>query len=265
MSKITKLMGILNVTPDSFYERSRAYSSLSAIKRGILLATEGADIIDIGGSSSRPGSIPLPENEELRRVIPVISALRHELKTPLSIDTHNPRVAEQALKVGCQYINDISGFEDPDMRALAVSFAKPIIVMHMQGSTKTMQQNPVYKEGVVNHLLAWFEKRVELLLKEGVTKNHIILDPGIGFGKSLQHNLEIIRNLSKIKALGFPVLLGLSRKSFMGKILNKEAEELLSATLTLNTLAIQQKVDIIRVHDVKEHRDLIDICHAIHA
>lgn len=260
---MTKLMGILNVTPDSFFERSRAYSHLSAIKRGILLATEGADIIDIGGMSSRPGAEEIPENEELRRTIPVISALKQEIKVPLSIDTYRPRIAKEAVAAGCSIINDITGFADAEMRRIAASSSCTLVVMHMQGTPRSMQHNPTYREGVVPHLMQFFEKRLALLLKEGIAEKRIVIDPGIGFGKSLQHNLDILKNLSQFKALGFPILIGLSRKSLISKILNKPTEELLPATLALNALAMAQKVDILRVHDVKEHRDLIDICHSV--
>jgi dihydropteroate synthase len=259
MPKKTKLMAILNVTPDSFYEKSRTYNSLSALKKGLTMEAEGADILDIGGFSSRPGSLPVDEEEELLRVIPPIQALIQEVKIPLSIDTTNPKVAAKALKEGCSYINDINGFINPEMRQVAKDTTGPLIVMHMQGSPLTMQNNPSYPEGIIKHLKQWFESRVNLMMKEGISKNRIILDPGIGFGKTVEHNFQILKSLQEIKNLGFPVLIGLSRKSFMGKILGKTSEELLYASLALDSLAILAKVDIIRVHDVKEHRDVIDI------
>lgn len=252
-------MGILNITPDSFYEKSRAYSTLSAIKRGILLEAEGADIIDIGGVSTRPGALAVDENDELERVLPTIVALKQELRIPISIDTMSPKVAKAALDAGATYINDISGFSHPTMRKIAAEAHCPIIVMHMQGLPQIMQNDPVYEEGVVSHLTHWFEERVNLLLQEGIAKQRIILDPGIGFGKTVEHNIEIMRSLFHFKSLGFPLLLGISRKSFMSKILGKSADDLLSATIALNSAAILSKVDIIRVHDVKEHRDIIDI------
>jgi dihydropteroate synthase len=263
MVKKTKLMGILNITPDSFYEKSRAYNTLSAIKKGFLLAAEGADILDIGGFSSRPGSLPVDEDEEIKRVLPVIIGLRQEIRIPLSIDTVNPKVAFQAMKAGCQYLNDISGFSNPEMRKVAKDFSCPIIVMHMQGTPFNMQNNPSYPEGIISHLKNWFEDRVELLLKEGISKNRIILDPGIGFGKSVEHNIQILKSISQIKSLGFPLLIGLSRKSFMSKILGKTTDELLYATLAVDAFVVLSKTEIIRVHDVKEHRDLIDILHAL--
>lgn len=262
MFKKPKLMAILNVTPDSFYEKSRTYNSVSALKRGMLIEAEGADIIDIGGFSSRPGSLPVTEEEELSRVIPPLKALKQEVKIPLSIDTINPRVAAKALAAGCTYINDISGFSNPEMRKVAKDSAGPLIVMHMQGTPLTMQNNPFYPEGIIPHLKQWFEERVELLVKEGIAQNRIILDPGIGFGKTIDHNLQILKSLAELKQLGFPLLMGLSRKSFISNLLKKTSEELLYATLALNTAALLAKVDIIRVHDVKEHRDVIDILHA---
>jgi dihydropteroate synthase len=262
MFKKTKLMAILNVTPDSFYEKSRTFTSLSAIKRGQLIEAEGADIIDIGGFSSRPGSLPVDEQEELTRVIPVISALKNEVKIPLSIDTMNPIVAAKAIDAGCSYINDITGFNDPEMRKVAKNSSGPLVVMHMQGEPLTMQQNPFYPEGIIPYLKNWFEQRIELLLKDGIAKNRIILDPGIGFGKTVEHNIQILKSLDILKSIGFPLLVGLSRKSFISKIIGKPNNELLYATLGLNAVLTFAKVDIIRVHDVKEHRDIIDILHA---
>lgn len=258
MSK-TQLMGILNVTPDSCYDQGRWFEQDIAIKRGIQIAQEGADWIDIGGESTRPGAIPVPEEEELKRVIPVIKALKKEVSIPLSIDTIKPNVAEAALEAGASLINDVSGFRDPAMRSLAAASDVPICVMHMLETPSTMQKKPHYPDGVIPFLLNWFKEQIDLLLKEGVKEKNIILDPGIGFGKTVAHNVEIVHNLPKIKALGFPVLIGLSRKSFLGKIINKTYPDLLPVTLSVTTLAILDKVDIIRVHDVSEHRDIIDL------
>lgn len=261
MGKKPKLMGILNITPDSFYEKSRAYSTLSAIKRGILLEAEGADIIDIGGFSSRPGAEIVSEEEEIKRVIPVILALKQEVKIPLSIDTMNPKVAAMALDSGCSYINDISGFSDSAMISTAKQTQANLILMHMQGIPKTMQINPHYPEGIIPHLINFFQKRIETLLKAGILENRIIIDPGVGFGKLPEHNIQILKSIDTFKSLGFPVLIGLSRKSFISKLIGKPCEELLFATIALNAAMITRKVDIIRVHDVKEHRDVIDILH----
>lgn len=252
-------MGILNVTPDSCYDQGQWFEHPAAIERGIQIVKEGADWIDIGGESTRPGAAPVPEDEELRRVVPVIKALKKEVSIPLSIDTIKAKVAEEALNAGASLVNDVSGFRDPAMRSLAAASNVPICVMHMLETPRTMQNNPHYPEGIIPFLLNWFTQQVDLLLKAGVREKNILLDPGIGFGKTVADNVQIVQNLQKIKALGFPVLIGLSRKSFLGKILNKGYPDLLPATLSVTTLALLDHVDILRVHDVKEHRDIIDL------
>lgn len=252
-------MGILNVTGDSFYENSRFLNLEKAILRGQEMASQGSDIIDIGGESTRPGAQPINAEEEEQRVIPLIQALHSQLSTPLSIDTMKPSVAVKAIEAGASLLNDVSGLADPQMREIAASTGVDVCVMHMQGTPQTMQANPVYEEGIVSHLLNWFEKRLNLLMQAGISSQKITLDPGIGFGKTVAHNLEILHNLPRLKALGFPVLLGVSRKSFLSKILGLSPHELLPATIAVNAFAIQQGVDIIRVHDVKEHRSVIDL------
>jgi dihydropteroate synthase len=257
---MAKLMGILNVTPDSCYDQGRWFGPSLAIGRGIEIYQQGADILDIGGESTRPHANPVSEKEEIERVLPVLKALRQEIPIPLSIDTMKVKVAEAALEAGATLINDVSGFQDPNMRQLAAQTGAQICVMHMQGTPQTMQSNPVYPVGIIPFLLSWFERQINLLQQAGVKESQIILDPGIGFGKTIEHNVEIIHNLHKIKALGFPVLIGLSRKSFMGKIIQKpHYSDLLPATLAINTIAIQAGVDIIRVHDISEHRDVINL------
>jgi dihydropteroate synthase len=220
---------------------------------------QGADIIDIGGESTRPNAPPVSEEEELRRVIPLIQELSRLQPLPISIDTMKPVVAEKALAAGASIINDVSGFRDPAMRELAASSNAQICVMHMLGTPVNMQDSPFYIEGITSALLVWFESTIESLTHAGVKKEQIILDPGIGFGKTVAHNLEIIHNLRKFKAIGFPLLLGVSRKSFIQKILGQKTDEVLPATLAVNTLAITSGVDYIRVHDVKEHRQVIKI------
>ena len=257
---MTQLMGILNVTPDSFFDGGRYVEN--AIERALEIEREGADIIDIGGESSRPGASPVSEDEELQRVIPIIEHLQDKISIPISIDTRKAGVASAAVEAGATLINDITGFSDPAMCEVAASTGANICVMHMQGTPQIMQKNPHYPEGVVPHVLNWFEKRLESLFKTGIHEKKIILDPGIGFGKTISHNLEIIHNLQKFKTLGFPILLGVSRKSFMSKIVNKPAKKLLPTTVAMNTIAILSEVDIIRVHDVKEHRDVIDVLHS---
>lgn len=265
MKKKKLLMGALNATPDSFYEGSRAFDLDTAISKGISLWQQGADILDIGGESTRPQAEPVDEAEELRRVIPLITALRTKIPIPISIDTRKSCVAEAALQAGASIINDVTGMENPAMQALAAQTGVDICVMHMLGTPQTMQNNPTYEGGVVSFLLHWFEQRVELLTRNGVKETQIILDPGIGFGKTTEDNIAILNNLAQFKALGFRLLIGLSRKTFLRKILNKPTSELLPATLVANTLALIHDVDIIRVHDVSEHRDLIDLMYAMSA
>lgn len=252
-------MGILNVTPDSCFDQGRWFDHSHAIQRGIQICREGADWIDIGGESTMPGASPVTEEEELRRIIPVIKALKNEIHIPLSIDTMKAAVAAAALEAGATLINDVSGFRDPAMRRVAAASQAPICVMHMLENPRTMQLNPQYPDGVIPFLLDWFKERIDLLLNSGVKERNIILDPGIGFGKTVAHNVEIVHNLHQIKALGFPVLIGLSRKSFLGKIINKTYPDLLPISLAVNTLAILAKVDFIRVHDISEHRDVVDL------
>lgn len=250
-------MGIVNVTPDSFFDGGKDIEA--SVAHALKLADEGADILDIGGESTRPGSEPVSIEEEFRRVIPVIQELKNNSTLPLSIDTYHPEVAEASVNAGASLINDITGFEDPAMRKIAADYGVTICVMHMQGKPKDMQDNPLYPKGVINELVEWFEKRIELLVKSGISPDKIMLDPGIGFGKTVAHNLEILHNLPRLKAIGFPLLTGISRKSFIGKLINRPPELRLAATIALNTLVVLNQVDVIRVHDVKEHRDAIDI------
>lgn len=262
----TQLMGILNATPDSYYEKSRSSDLEAAVARGQQIAAEGADILDIGGESTRPRNVyqnpdagKVSAEEELRRVIPVIARLKQLISIPISIDTMKPEVAARAIEAGATWVNDVSGFRHPEMRAIAASTQVKICVMHMQGDPYTMQVDPHYEKPIIEHIKHWFLDILDKLIQSGVKEKNIVLDPGIGFGKTVAHNLEIIHNLPEIKRLGFPVLLGMSRKIFMSKILNKPATELLPATLAMNTVAILSHVDMIRVHDVQAHRDIIDL------
>lgn len=256
-------MGILNVTPDSFFDKGQFFNHEKAVQQGLELKNNGADIIDIGGESTRPGADDVKEQDELQRVIPVIKALKRAISTPLSIDTIKARVAAEAVASGAELINDVSGFENPEMCEVAASSGAKVCAMHMQGTPRTMQKDPNYPEGIIKHLMIWFENKVTSLIQAGVSEDKIILDPGIGFGKTVDHNIEILQNLPKFKSLGFPVLLGMSRKSFLGKILDKTPSELLSATIAVNTWALKDNVDILRVHDVREHRDVIDLVNRI--
>lgn len=257
------LMGILNVTPDSFHPSSRHPDPEAAIAYGELLRAQGADILDIGGESTRPGAREVEESEELDRVLPVVEGLSSTCT--LSIDTCKPRVAEACLQAGAKILNDITGFTHPAMRQLAASTGARACVMHMQGTPQTMQIHPHYPEGVIETLLRWFDVQVNLLIQAGVKQESIILDPGIGFGKTVADNVEILQNLPRLREMGYPILLGASRKSFMSKILGKPTAELLPATIAVNTLALKSGVAIIRVHDVPEHRAVIDLLDAMRA
>lgn len=255
----TKIMGILNVTPDSCYDGGRYFSLDMALSRALQMIDEGVDIIDIGGESTRPGAEPVSEEEELRRVIPVIKAIRAKSSIPLSIDTMKPRVAEEAASFGITMINDVTGFENPNMIEIAKRHQTEICVMHMQGMPENMQDSPCYKEGIIDYLMIWFRKKIDQLLAFGIGKEKIFLDPGIGFGKTVVDNVKILQNVPTLLKLGYPILLGLSRKSFLGLICAKSRAELLPATITANTAAVLAGVQIIRVHDVQEHRDMLHI------
>ncbi|MCE5317064.1 MAG: dihydropteroate synthase [Parachlamydia sp.] len=253
----TKLMGILNVTPDSFYDGGKYVDPEAALKRAFQMIEEGADLLDIGGESTRPGAEAVSEQEEICRVVPVIKEIRRVSSIPLSIDTCKVRVAEAALEAGATLINDVSGFRDLAMRRLAAEAGTDICVMHMQGSPQNMQINPDYPDGLIPSLLHYFDRQIELLIAAGVDPRRIILDPGIGFGKTVADNLQIIHNLPKLKERGFPVLLGVSRKTFLQRILSRPASEMLAGTIAINTFAVQAGVDFLRVHDVLPHRDMV--------
>lgn len=258
-------MAILNVTPDSFFEPSRAMTVERAVERGIQLAHEGADILDIGGESSRPSAEPVSEEEEIERVIPVVKALVPKLHIPISIDTVKPKVAELALKAGASFINDISGLQDPAMRKVVKKAGCNVCVMHMLGSPKTMQLNPAYDKGVVTDVIEWLDQQVKMLLHEGIEQENIILDPGIGFGKTVEDNIAILNQIAEFQKLGYPLLVGISRKSFMAKLLNRAADDLLPATLATNVFLAMANVAYIRVHDVRAHHDALSMLRTLTA
>ena len=260
------IMGILNVTPDSFSDGgqfSDVDAALAQVKRMI---TEGVDIIDIGGESTRPGSEPVSPAEQQQRVIPVISAIRQTLKSDIliSIDTTSSAVAKAALEAGANIINDVSaGQDDPKILTLSASLNAPIILMHRQGTPKTMQDNPYYDD-VVPEVISTLLEQIKLAIQAGVKKENILIDPGIGFGKRKQDNLELLAHLDQFVALGYPVLLGTSRKRFMGSICNvTEPAELVTATAVTTALGVMAGVQLFRVHDVKENRQAADVAWAI--
>lgn len=263
MKQNTQILGILNITPDSYYDGGLHQEAEKAITRALQMQEEGADWIDIGGESTRPGAAQVSLEEELARVIPIITELKKQLKIPISIDTYKPQVAKLAIEAGASMINDISGLSDPEMIKVALEANVLTCVMHCQGNPENMQIAPSYPKGVTHELLEWFEKKIDHLLKAGVNPKNIILDPGIGFGKTPAQNLEIIKNISQFKRFQLPLFLGLSRKSFIMHYVKKQRDELLPATIALAAFCVQQKVDYLRVHDVGSHRDTITILDGI--
>jgi dihydropteroate synthase len=252
------IMGILNVTPDSFYDGGKYFDIQHAISHGIDMLSQGADIVDVGGMSSRPGAEEISYEEELSRTIPVIDALYN--KGILSIDTMHPEVADAALIHGAKIINDITGFKNYKMVKVAKKRKAIALVMHMKGDPKTMQKNPVY-EDVVTEIYNFFEKKIKMLNKNDI--NDIIVDPGIGFGKTLEHNMTILKNIYAFKSLGYPVMIGISRKSFIGKITGKEVENRLYGSIAVESYAMLNGVDIVRVHDVGETIDAFMMLNAL--
>jgi len=245
-------MGVINVTPDSFSDGGRFFQAEQAIQQGLRLVQEGADILDIGGESTRPGSEPVSLEEELNRVIPVIEELSKQVRIPISIDTYKAEVAKKALQAGAEIINDISALRfDPEIVNIAREFGCPVILMHIQGTPRQMQENPVYQD-VVGEIKTYFQQQIAYARQNGLDESRLIIDPGIGFGKTLEHNLEILKGLSRYQELGRPILIGVSRKSFIGKILGLPAEDRLEGSLAAMTYAILQGANIVRVHDVKE-------------
>ena len=248
----TYIMGILNVTPDSFSDGGKFLDPGAAIDHAKLMVEQGADIIDVGGESSRPGSDPVSVKEEKRRVLPVIRRLVKELDVPLSIDTYKSEVAKDALEAGACLVNDISGLRfSPDMAAVAAGAKASVVVMHIKGTPKTMQKAPRYKN-VVKEVLGQLKVQTDMARKAGVPKDRILVDPGIGFGKTVDHNCELIAEIGQLRKLGYPILIGTSRKTFIGKILGTEVDDRLEGTIASNVVAVLGGVDFVRVHDVKE-------------
>ncbi len=252
-SKKTYIMGILNVTPDSFSDSGRYFRRSAAVKRALRLIEDGADIIDIGGESTRPGSEPVPVAKELRRVLPVIEALSKESKIPISIDTYKSEVAKRSLDAGAAMVNDISGLRaDPGMATVVSRYKVPVIIMHIKGAPRNMQKNPVYR-ALIPEIMDYLKGSINIAIKSGIKEDKIVIDPGIGFGKTFEHNLEIIHNLHEFTMLEKPLLIGPSRKAFIGKILGGvPPEDRLEGTAAAIAISIMNGANIIRVHDVRE-------------
>jgi dihydropteroate synthase len=251
LSRRTHIMGILNVTPDSFSDGGLFARPQQAIAHAREMVAAGADIIDIGGESTRPGAHPLSEEEELRRIIPIIERLSAEIAVPISVDTYKSAVAKKALKAGASIVNDISGLRfSRDMADVAAEFKAAVIIMHIKGTPRDMQQNPVYAD-VISEILSYLEEGIEIAVRGGVDREKVLVDPGIGFGKTLEHNLIILNRLDEFRALGRPVVLGTSRKKFIGTILGiPEPEQRVEGTAATVAAGIERGASVVRVHDV---------------
>jgi len=253
------VMGVLNLTPDSFYDGGSYPTQRAAVNRALEMVDEGADIIDIGGESSRPGAAPVSEREELGRVLPVIKRIRKQSEIMLSIDTTKATVAAEAIACGTTIVNDISALRsDPGMARVIARNKVFLVLMHMQGTPRTMQHDPIYGDPV-REISGFLQERIKVALGASIPCQRIIVDPGIGFGKKLEHNLVILQNLNRFATLEVPILVGLSRKSFIGEILGSSAEDRLTATIAANAIAVANGANIIRVHDVKEGRRTADV------
>lgn len=261
--KEPQLMGILNITPDSFYDGGEYDSLERAVRRAVQLEEEGAHIIDIGGESTRPGSKALSTEEELERVLPILERVLEETSLPISVDTYKEGVAREVLKSGASIINDIYGLHyHEDVASVVAEYQAPVIIMHMKGEPGTMQKDPRYKN-LLQEILAYLEEGIEKALLAGLPKDKIIIDPGIGFGKRVDHNLQILKDLKTFLSPGYPLLVGPSNKSFIGQVLDLPLEERLEGTAAAIALSIQQGAHMIRVHDVKSMKRVVRMAHAI--
>lgn len=257
LGKRTYIMGIVNVTPDSFSDGGRFTKVDKAVEHGLELIGQGADIIDIGGESTRPGAQEVGKEEELSRILPVVKRLTELTSIPVSVDTYRAEVAERCLEAGASVINDIWGLQrEPEMARVAAHFGAPVVVMHNQ-------QGSVYSQDIMTSMTEFFERSLEIAFKAGISHDSIILDPGIGFGKTMEQNIAVLGRLSELKALGYPILLGTSRKSTIGRILDLPPEQRVEGTLATTVLGIQQGIDIIRVHDVIQNRRAALVADAI--
>lgn len=256
------VMGVLNVTPDSFSDGGKFFSTPGAVSHARQMRAEGADIIDVGGESTRPGSGAVSAEEEMDRVIPVIEEL-NKADVAISIDTQKAEVAAAALDAGAEIVNDVSALRtDPEMAPLAAEAGVPVILMHMQGEPKTMQKNPTYQE-VVGDIRKWLAERAEFALRSGIREDRLVVDPGFGFGKTLQHNLELLRRLHELHRLRKPLMVGASRKSMLGMILDLPEGERLYGTLATVACAVLSGCHIVRVHDVRPALEVVKVCEAV--
>lgn len=251
------LMGIVNVTPDSFSDGGQFLAVDAAVEHGLNLAEQGAAVLDIGGESTRPGSEPVPLDEELRRVIPVIERLASKVPVPISVDTSKAELARRAVAVGAEIVNDISGLQfDPQMADVCRQTGAGVICMHLQGTPQTMQLAPHYTD-VVSEIRDYFRQRLKFLAERGIPEERVLLDPGVGFGKTAEHNLQILSHIAAFHALGRPVLIGHSRKRFLKQLLGREVDERLAGGIGVSIALASQNVEMLRVHDVAAHRDAL--------
>lgn len=243
----TLIMGILNVTPDSFSDGGQFSTVTTALNHAIAMVKEGADIIDVGGESTRPGSTLVEEKEEIKRVVPVIQELKRFINKPISIDTYKASVARAALEVGANIVNDVWGLQrQPDIANVIAEFDVPVVIMHNKEEAR-------YEQDIMTEMIEFFNQSLEIALNAGIDSKKIFLDPGIGFGKTHEHNLEIMNRLDELNELGYPLLLGISRKSIIGKTLDVPAHDRMEGTIALNAIGIQKGAEVIRVHDIKEN------------
>lgn len=257
------VMGVVNVTPDSFSDGGKFLSPDAALAHARRLADEGADILDIGGESTRPGAAPVSADEELQRVIPVLEAVTREIDLPVSVDTSKPEVMRAAARAGAAMLNDVMGLRAPESLEAVAESGLPVCIMHMQGEPGTMQKNPDYYD-VVNDICNFFSERVEACQTAGIEPSRIILDPGFGFGKMLEHNLELIRRFEDFHKLGFPLLVGVSRKTMLGAITGRERpSERVAASVAAAVVLAQRGARIIRVHDVAETVDAMKVWQSV--
>jgi len=264
LGKKTIVMGILNVTPDSFSDGGLFYNTKTAVERGLQMIDEGADIIDIGGESSRPGAQSVDAKTELKRVIPIIEKLVKKTKTPISIDTTKAKVAKLALAAGAEIVNDISALNgDKKMAGIARDAGAAIILMHMRGKPQSMQKNNLVYDDLMGEITSYLKTSIEKAMKAGIDKKSLVIDPGIGFGKTAEDNYRIIKNIAELKGLGFPIMIGPSRKSFIGKVISGEPHERIEGTSASVTAAIINGAKIVRVHDVAAMKKVCTITDAI--
>jgi len=257
------IMGILNLTPDSFYDGGKYRTENDLLKRVEQMIEEGVDIIDVGGESTRPGAERIEAEEEIRRTVPYIEKITNLFDIPISIDTYKAKVAREALEAGAQMINDISGLRfDPEMSQVASYYDVPLVIMHIKGTPKDMQINPRY-DSLMEEIISYLEEGIKIATMAGVKREKLIVDPGIGFGKTLEHNLFILKKLEELRILGCPILIGVSRKSFIGKVLNLPVEERMIGSLAATCLAVSKGARIVRTHDVKPTRQVVDLIEAI--